>query len=56
VKLADGKTIVFTIVQTTPELVLARADERLQFQLSGEMGRRLLSPEPAKDKSGAGTS
>lgn len=56
VKLSDGKTIPFTVVQTTPELILARADEKLQFQFSGEMSRRLLQPEPAKEKPGAGAS
>ncbi|HTT38489.1 MAG TPA: DUF4340 domain-containing protein [Burkholderiales bacterium] len=56
VKLSDGKTLTLTIVQTAPELVLGRADEKLQFQFSGEMSRRLLQPQPAKDKPGAGAS
>jgi hypothetical protein len=56
VKLADGKTIVFAVVRRAPELILARPDEKLQFQFSGEMTRRLLNPQPAKDKESAGTS
>jgi len=56
VKLADGKTIVFVVVRREPELILARPDEKLQFQFSGEMTRRLLNPRPAKNKESAGTS
>ncbi len=53
VKLAGGKTIAFVVVRREPELILARPDERLQFQFSGEMTRRLLNPAPGKDKEGA---
>lgn len=56
VKLADGKTIAFIVVRREPELILARPDEKLQFQFSGEMTRRLLNPGSAKDKEGAGAS
>jgi len=56
VKLADGKAITFVVVRREPELILARPDEKLQFQFSGEMTRRLLNPAPSKDKEGAGTS
>ena len=56
VKLAGGKTIVFIVVRKAPELILARPDEKLQFQFSGEMTRRLLSPTSGKDKESAGTS
>lgn len=54
VQLADGKSIVFVVARREPELILARPDEKLQFQFSGEMSRRLLRPA-AKDKAGAGT-
>ena len=55
-KLADGRTITFVVVRREPELILARPDEKLQFQFSGEMTRRLLNPAPGKDKDGAGAS
>ena len=54
VKLADGKSIVFLVARREPELILARPDEKLQFQFSGEMSRHLLQPA-AKDKPGART-
>jgi len=56
VKLADGKTIVFVVVRREPELILARPDEKLQFQFSGEMTRRLLNATPGKEKERAGAS
>jgi hypothetical protein len=56
VKLADGKTIAFVVLRREPELVLARPDEKLQFQFSGEMTRRLLNPAPGKDRDSAGAS
>jgi hypothetical protein len=56
VKLADGKNITFVVVRREPELILARPDEKLQFQFSGEMTRRLLNPAPGKEKEGAGAS
>jgi len=58
VKLADGKNVVFAVVRKEPELVLARPDEKVQFQFSGEMSRRLLHPPAAvaKEKAGAGAS
>jgi hypothetical protein len=56
VKLADGRSIVLNVVRREPELILARPDEKLQFQFSGEMTRRLLNPAPRKDKEGAGAS
>jgi hypothetical protein len=56
VKLADGKTIAFVVVRREPELILARPDEKLRFQFSGEMTRRLLDPAPSKDKESAGAS
>ena len=58
VKLANGKTVVFAVVRKEPELVLARPDEKVQFQFSGEMSRNLMHPPTAaaKDKPGAGAS
>jgi len=61
VKLADGKNVVFAVVRKEPELVLARPDEKVQFQFSGEMSRTLMHPpavvaKDAKEKAGAGAS
>jgi hypothetical protein len=55
VKLADGKSVVFAVVRTEPELVLARPDEKVQFQFSGDMSKTLMHPPSAKVKTGAGT-
>jgi Domain of unknown function (DUF4340) len=43
VKLADGNTLKLGVVEKTPELVLLRPDEKLQYHFSGEAGRRLIS-------------
>jgi hypothetical protein len=43
VKLADGNTLKLGILDKTPEVVLLRSDEKLQFHLSGEAGRHLIS-------------
>ena len=43
VKLADGNTLKLGLLDKTPEVVLLRPDEKLQFHLSSEAGRRLLS-------------
>jgi hypothetical protein len=43
VKLADGNTLKLGVLDKTPEVVLLRPDEKLQYHLSGEAGRRLLS-------------
>jgi len=56
VRLADGKTIIFSVLRREPELILARPDEKLQFQFSGEVARRLLNPAAPKEKEGAGAS
>jgi hypothetical protein len=56
VKLTDGKRITLVVVRREPELILARPDEKLEFQFSGEMTRRLLNPAPGKDKESAGAS
>ena len=55
VGLSDGKSIVFVVAREEPELIIARPDEKLQFQFSGEMSRRLLRPV-SKEKAGAGAS
>lgn len=44
IRLADGRTVKLGVLQREPELVLARADEKLTFHFSGEVARRLLSP------------
>ncbi len=46
IKLADGKTLTLEVLQKEPDLILARGDERLQFQYSSEAGKRLLEPKP----------
>lgn len=46
IKLADGRSLVLEVLQKEPDLVLARADEKLQFQYSTEAGKRLLDPRP----------
>ncbi len=46
VKLADGKMLTLEVLQKEPDLVLARTDEKLQFQYSTEAGKRLLEPKP----------
>jgi len=56
VKLADGTNVVFAVIRKEPELVLARPDEKVQFQFSGEMTKTLMRPPVAKDKAGAGAS
>jgi len=56
VQLADGKNIVFSVLRREPELILARPDEKLQFQFSSEVARRLLDPTPRKEKESAGAS
>jgi hypothetical protein len=43
VKLADGNTLKLGVLDKTPEVVLLRPDEKLQFHLSGEAGRHLIS-------------
>jgi len=48
VKLADGKVLDLSILQTEPEMILGRPDEKLQFRFSGEMSRRLLQ-RPGKE-------
>ena len=56
VKLNDGQSMTFVVLRREPDLILARPDEKLQFQFSGEMTRRLLNPAPSKEKEGAGAS
>jgi hypothetical protein len=57
VRLSDGNEVSFGVLQKDPELILLRHDEKLEFQLSAENGRRLLarpvaSPAPAPATSG----
>jgi hypothetical protein len=47
VRLTDGKTLKFGVLQKEPELILLRPDEKLQYYFSGEVARRLLSPPVA---------
>jgi len=50
--LANGESVDFVIVQREPELLLARQDYGLQYEVVGEPARRLLSlnPKPAENK------
>ncbi len=54
VALADGKTLALNVIQKAPDLIVGRADERLQFRFSAEMSKRLLEPD-LKDQPRAGT-
>ena len=56
VKLADGSILKLGVLNKTPELVLLRPDEKLQYHFSGEAGRRLISrpvAAPQASESGA---
>jgi len=44
VRLANGKTVQFHILQREPDLVLLRGDENMQYHLPGGVGNRLLEP------------
>jgi hypothetical protein len=44
VRLQDGRTITFGILQREPELVLLRLDEAIQFHFVPDTGKRLMSP------------
>lgn len=46
IRLANGKSLTFEVLQREPDLILARQDEMLQFQYSAEAGKRLLDPKP----------
>jgi hypothetical protein len=46
--LKDGAKIVLNVVQTTPELVLRRADLGLQFIFTGDVGKIMISPPAAR--------
>jgi hypothetical protein len=56
--LVDGNPVEFVIVQKDPDLLLARQDLGLQYELTGESARQLLnlpkSGEPDKPKQGGG--
>ncbi len=47
VSLTDGRKLALGVAQRSPELVLVRPDEQLQFHFSAEMARQLLSPPTA---------
>ena len=44
IALEDGETLLVGILSRKPEVVLLRADQRLQYHFVAEAGRRLLSP------------
>ena len=44
VTLANGKTILFKLLQTEPEFVLLREDENLQYHFSRQIGQKLINP------------
>ena len=41
--LTDGKSVDFVIIQREPDILLARPDWKLQYMVSAESGKRLLS-------------
>jgi hypothetical protein len=50
VRLKDGRTIAFGVLQRAPELVLLRADEGIQYHFFADTAKRLLSPPGAATK------
>ena len=50
VKLKNGKTVRLPVLQTEPELILAREDEGLQYHFSAAAGKRLLTVPSAASK------
>lgn len=44
ITLQDGKQLTLAILQQTPELVLLREDEHLQYHFPQDLGKRLLLP------------
>ena len=51
VRLSNGKTVPFQILQREPELVLLRGDENMQYHFPSAIGKRLLQPlDQAKAK------
>ena len=44
IALRSGKSVTLQVLQTSPELVLGRPDEKLRYHFSGEAAKRLLSP------------
>ena len=53
VRLTDGKTLKLGVLQKEPELILLRPDEKLQYHLSGELARHLMSRPAASPQTGA---
>jgi hypothetical protein len=53
VDLRDGRTITLSIQQREPELVLLRHDERVEYHLFAEAGKRLIAPPGAPQKAAA---
>jgi hypothetical protein len=50
VKLASGASVVLDILQSDPELILARGDRKLEYRFSASTAKRLLAPPgTAKD-------
>ena len=47
IRLKDGRDLALGILAREPELVLARADERLQYHFRPELAKRLLTPPGA---------
>lgn len=47
--LRDGRTLTLDVVQTTPELVLGRPDERLRYHFAAQAAKRLLAPPGSQD-------
>lgn len=46
--LQDGQELRIDVVQVTPELILARPDEKIRYHFAAQTGKRLLSPPDAQ--------
>ena len=48
ITLKDGSKITLNVVQSTPELIVRRADLGLQFAFVGDVGKQMLAPPAAR--------
>lgn len=49
VRLKNGVDVLLAVVQREPGLVIARDDQKLEYQFSSAVAQRMLSPPAAKD-------
>ncbi|HKQ26433.1 MAG TPA: DUF4340 domain-containing protein [Burkholderiales bacterium] len=50
VQFKGGKKVTMEIVQTKPEFLLVRDDEKMQYRFGSEVGKRLLDPRVVAEK------